>query len=160
MIYIQRGVISLQYADDTLLFLNNDLEKACHLKWFMACFEHLLGMKNNYHKSNMTTINLDEGEINQFAKVFCCKIETFPFKCLGVTLHHDKLRREDIQNVVDSVINRISGWRGRLLSYSATLTFLKAYLASIPIYLMYVIKFLKLDVDIINSHMAIWGGGG
>jgi hypothetical protein len=90
------GVISLQYADDTLLFLDNDVEKGCHLKWLMACFENLSGMKINYHKSDMTAINLDEGEINQFAKVFCCKIGTFPFKYLGVPLHHDKLRREDI----------------------------------------------------------------
>lgn len=27
------GVISLQYADDTLLFLENDTNAACHLKW-------------------------------------------------------------------------------------------------------------------------------
>jgi hypothetical protein len=90
------GVINLQYADGTLLFLDNDVEKGCHLKWLMACFENLSGIKINYHKSDMTAINLDEGEINQFAKVFCCKIGTFPFKYLGVPLHHDKLRREDI----------------------------------------------------------------
>jgi hypothetical protein len=29
------GVISLQYADDTLLFLKHDLNAACHLKWLM-----------------------------------------------------------------------------------------------------------------------------
>jgi hypothetical protein len=76
----------------------------------MVCFEHLSGMKINYHKNDMTTINLDEGKINQFVKVFCCKIEIFLFKYLGVPLHHDKLRREDIQPIVDSVINRIPDW--------------------------------------------------
>jgi hypothetical protein len=29
------GIISLQYADDTLLFLENDLEKALNLKWVL-----------------------------------------------------------------------------------------------------------------------------
>jgi hypothetical protein len=52
------------------------------------------------------------------------------------------------------MINRIPGWKGRLLSYSARLTLLKACLASISIYLMSVIKFPKWAIEIINSHMA------
>jgi hypothetical protein len=28
----EEGVISLQYADDTLIFLNHDCEEACYLK--------------------------------------------------------------------------------------------------------------------------------
>jgi hypothetical protein len=33
------GVISLQYANDTLIFLNHDYVTACYLKWVMVCFE-------------------------------------------------------------------------------------------------------------------------
>jgi hypothetical protein len=148
------GVISLQYAGDTLLFLDNDVQGACHLKWLMACFEYLSGMKINYHKSDMIAINLKEGETTQFARVICCKLGTFPSKYLGVPLHHDKLRKKDIQPVVDTVINRIPGWKGRLLSYRARLTLLKACLASISIYLMSVTKFPKWAIEIINSYMA------
>ena len=32
---IEGGIISLQYADDTLLFLENDIEKAKNLKWLL-----------------------------------------------------------------------------------------------------------------------------
>jgi len=45
-----------------------------------------------------------------------------------------KLRREDLQTVVDKVITSIASWKGRLLSYARRLTWLKACLASIPIY--------------------------
>jgi hypothetical protein len=58
-----KGVISLQCADDTLLFLQHDNRNACHLKWLMACFDHLSGMKINYSKSDMVLINLEEEEI-------------------------------------------------------------------------------------------------
>jgi hypothetical protein len=68
---------------------------------------------------------------------------SFPFKYLGVPLHYEKLRREDIQYIVDKIIKRIAGWKGRLMSYGARLLLLKACLASIPIYLMFVIKFPK-----------------
>jgi hypothetical protein len=78
----------------------------------------------------------------------------FPFKYPGVPLHHEKLRREDIQPIVNKVINRILGWVGRLLSYAARLTLLKACLASIPIYLMSVIKFSKWAIESITSQMS------
>jgi hypothetical protein len=48
------GVISLQYADDTLLFLDHNERVACHLKWLMICFEQILGMKIKSHKSDLT----------------------------------------------------------------------------------------------------------
>jgi hypothetical protein len=70
-------------------------------------------------------------------------VGSFPFKYLGVPLHYDKLKREDLQPLVDKVINRIPGWRGKLMSYSARLNLLKVCLASISIYLMSVIKFPK-----------------
>jgi hypothetical protein len=54
------GVISLQYADDTLLFLENNIQGASHLKWLMTFFEYLSGLRINYHKSDLTSINLDE----------------------------------------------------------------------------------------------------
>jgi hypothetical protein len=77
------GVISLQYADDTLLFLKHDNLDACYLKWLMVYFEQISGMKINYHKSDMTPINLDEEEANQMAQIFCCKMGSFLFRYLG-----------------------------------------------------------------------------
>lgn len=46
------GVISLQYADDTLIFLKNDITMAQNLKWILTLYEHIYGMKINYHKSD------------------------------------------------------------------------------------------------------------
>jgi hypothetical protein len=54
------GVLSLQYVDDTLLFLRHSYEDATQLKWIMVCFEQISGMKINYNKSDMLPVNLDE----------------------------------------------------------------------------------------------------
>jgi hypothetical protein len=81
---IPGGVISLQYPDDTILFLKNDLRMAKHLKWLLTCFEQMSGMRINYHKSDLMAINLPEEEINLFAQVFSCNIGHFLFKYLGV----------------------------------------------------------------------------
>jgi hypothetical protein len=87
-------------------------------------------------------------------QIFCCKLGALSFKYLGIPLHYEKLRREDIQPVVDKIIKRIAGWQGRLMLYGARLELLKACIASIPIYLMSMIRFLKWAIETINSHMA------
>jgi hypothetical protein len=85
----------------------------------------------NYNKSSMIPVNLDEEETLQYSRIFCCKMGSLPFKYLGVPLHYEKLRREDIQPIVDTVINRIPGWKGRLISYGLDWCYLKhAWLAS------------------------------
>jgi len=81
------GIVSLQYADDAILFLQNDLTQACHFKWSLACFENLSGMKINYNKSDLLTMNLTEDENSALARLFCCNIGCFPIKYLGVPLH-------------------------------------------------------------------------
>lgn len=39
------------------------------------------------------------------------KTSELPIKYLGVPLHHSKLRKEDLQSVVDKIINKIAGRR-------------------------------------------------
>jgi hypothetical protein len=56
------GIISMQYADDTLLFLENNLSSPVNLKWIMACFEHMSGMRINFHKCYLVPINVDDGD--------------------------------------------------------------------------------------------------
>ena len=66
-------------------------------------------MKINYEKSDLIGVGLEESELNLFANLFCCKIGSFPITYLGVPLHYTKLRREDIQPIVDKVIKRVAG---------------------------------------------------
>lgn len=118
-------------------------------------------MKINFHKSDLLAVNMDEGEINVYAHIFCCKRSNFPIKYLGVPLHYDKLKKEDLQPVID-MMKRIAGWKGKLLSYGGRLVLLKACLSNIPIYLLSIIKFPKWAVDMINSQLAhfFWDNTG
>ena len=148
---IPHGLICLQYADDTILFLNPKPEYVKNLKWLLACFENLSGLKINYDKCEVVPINMNEEDAKLLSQIFCCKLGDFPLKYLGVSLHYLKLRREDIQYIIDKIIKRICGWKGRLLSYEAKLVLLKACIASIPMYLMSVIKFPKWAIKAITS---------
>jgi hypothetical protein len=83
-----------------------------------------------------------------------CPIGQFPHKYLGVSIHFDKLKREDLQPVIDKLVKKVVGWRGRLLAYSSRLVLIKTCLASISIYLLSFIKFSKWTIKLIESQMA------
>lgn len=151
---IPGGVICLQYADDTILFMDEDETKAANLKRILTCFEKVSGMRINYAKSELIPLGVGEDELTPFVNIFGCTVGTFPIKYLGIPLHYDKLRREDIQPLIDKILKRMAGWRGKLLSYSARLTLIKACLASIPVYLLSFFKFPKWALDLINSQLA------
>jgi hypothetical protein len=57
---IPSGVAILQYADDTIIFLKDDIEGAMHMKLLLYLFEMLAGLKINFNKSEILMIN-DEG---------------------------------------------------------------------------------------------------
>lgn len=50
---IDRELSILQYADATILFLKHDLEMACNMKFSLAAFEKLSGLKINFHKGEL-----------------------------------------------------------------------------------------------------------
>lgn len=151
---IPGGVVSLQYADDTLLFLENNEEMAINLKWTLTCFEQISGMKINYHKSELIPINIEEPEVAPFLHIFQCKSGRFPIKYLGLPLHFDKLRREDLQPLVDSLLSRMAGWRGKLLSSEARRLLIQTVLASIPVYMLSFFKFPKWALKLINTQLT------
>jgi hypothetical protein len=57
---INTGIVSMQYADDTLLFLKNDVSSAINLKWLLSCFEQMSGMIINFQKCDLIAINVDD----------------------------------------------------------------------------------------------------
>ena len=50
---VEGGVSILQYADDTIIFMEHDLTKALNMKLILGLFEQLSGLKINFHKSEI-----------------------------------------------------------------------------------------------------------
>jgi hypothetical protein len=152
--FLPGGIVCLQYADDTLLFLKNDPRVALNLRWILTCFEQISGMRVNFHKSELIPINTDVVETQPFLDIFQCVMGKFPVKYLGIPLHHDRLRREYLQPLIENILKRITGWRGKLLSSAAKRILIQACLASIPIYLLSFFKFPKWALHLIDTQMA------
>jgi hypothetical protein len=66
-------------------------------------------------------MNLEEDRTHEIAHILSCPRRDLPFKYICVPIHFEKLKREDLQPVIDKLVKKIAGWRGRLLAYSSRL---------------------------------------
>jgi hypothetical protein len=62
------GILSLQYADDTILFSSADSSHLLNLKHVISWFEQISGMRVNFHKSEIITMNLEEEDTCKIAR--------------------------------------------------------------------------------------------
>jgi hypothetical protein len=111
-------------------------------------------MRVNFRRSEMIPLNLDENRIHKLAHVLNCHVGVLPFRYLGVPLHYKKLKREDVQPLVDKLMKRMAGWKGKMLAYSSRLFFIRSCLANVHVYLLSFIKFLKWAIKLLESQMA------
>jgi hypothetical protein len=80
---IPNGVAILQYADDTIMCLENDLEKARNVKLMLYIFEQMFGLKINFEKSELILVGGDNEVAKAYAEIFNCQVGLFPIKYLG-----------------------------------------------------------------------------
>ena len=69
---VDGGLSILQYAYDTILFMDHDLEKARNLKLILSTFEQLSGLKINFHKSELFCFGEAQDEAHLCAELFRC----------------------------------------------------------------------------------------
>jgi retron-type reverse transcriptase len=63
---VDDGLLILQYADDTVLFMEHNLEKARNMKLLLSAFEELSGLKINFHKSEVFYFGEDKDYESQY----------------------------------------------------------------------------------------------
>jgi hypothetical protein len=85
----------LQYADDTIIFLDHDQSSARNLKLLLCAFEKLLGLKINFHKSEIFCFGEAKDMHDAYSSIFGCQCGTYPFKYLGIPMHCKRLGNND-----------------------------------------------------------------
>jgi hypothetical protein len=130
------------------LFSSCGVRELRNLKIILMLYEKVSEMRINLSKSEFIPMNLDVDH------VLNCPLGSLPFQYLGVPIHFEKLKREDLQPIINKLVKKVAGWRGRLLAYNSRLVLIRTCLASIPIYLLSYIKFPKWDIRLLESQMA------
>ncbi|KAK2654791.1 hypothetical protein Ddye_014647 [Dipteronia dyeriana] len=76
----------LQFADDTVLFIEPSLEYLSNMKRILRCYELASGLKINFHKSCLVKVRKKDLRDENWAKVFRCSLSSLPLTYLGLPL--------------------------------------------------------------------------
>jgi hypothetical protein len=110
------------YADDAGLFAKPSASDLYALRRILQTFSDCSGLKFNMSKTELYPIRCHPGEVEALLHCFPGKIASFPGKYLGLPLHTRKLRRIEMQPLVDKIRARLLRWKGKLLSKAGRLT--------------------------------------
>jgi hypothetical protein len=152
---VDGGVSILQYADDTILFMEHDLEKAVNMKLILCIFEQLSCLKINFHKSEIFCFGKAKEMETQYKHIFRCEAGDLPFRYLGVPIHHRRLLNKEWNPVENRFEKKLGCWQSKLLSYGDRLVLINSVLTSLP---MFMLSFLEIPkgvmkrLDFYQSH--------
>jgi hypothetical protein len=92
---VEGGLSILQYADDTIILIYHNIEQARNIKLLLCVFEQLSVLKINFHKSDFFCYGDAKECEEQYNELFGCGMGQYPFKYLGIPMHHKKISNED-----------------------------------------------------------------
>ncbi|XP_058216715.1 uncharacterized protein LOC131327580 [Rhododendron vialii] len=130
----------LLFADDTILFCNNDLEEMGNIKRILRCFQLMSGLKINYSKSSVCGVKIQREDVQALAQVMGCRVESLPIKYLGLPLGANPRRIKTWEPVLERTQKRLSIWRTRTISTGGRLTLINHNSSTLPIYFMSLFK--------------------
>jgi hypothetical protein len=80
------------------------------MKLLLCAFEQLSGLKINFYKSELFCYGVAKANQIEYTQIFGCNAGSFPFRYLGIPMHHRKLLYKDRKHVrKDSKRDSIAG---------------------------------------------------
>jgi hypothetical protein len=98
----------IQYADDTLIIMEACSRQLIALRALLHSFGESTGLKVNYQKSFMVSINTTNDRLLMLARTFGCELGTLPFTYLGLPLSLNKPRAIDFSPLVNKCERRLA----------------------------------------------------
>jgi hypothetical protein len=140
---VDDGLSILQYADDTIIFLDHDFEQAKNMKLLLTVFEELSGLKINFHKSEIFCYGGAKEFEDDYMELFGCNAGEYPFRYLGIPMHHRQLLNSEWRQIEERFEKRLSCWKAKHLSYGGRLTLINSMLSSLPMFMMSILEILN-----------------
>ena len=124
------------YADDVALFIKPTTDEISMTKAILQAFGDVSGLVVNLGKSHAIPIRCEDIALDSLLQPIGMPISTLPCTYLGMPLSLRRLRRIDIQPLIDRIAARLGHWKGKLMSRAGRLTLLKAVLSALPVFIM------------------------
>jgi hypothetical protein len=155
---IENGVAILQYADDTILLIQEELTQVTHLKMILYMFEAMSGLKINFDKSEIMIVLEDQEKRLLYAKMFGCQIGDWPAKYLGVPVSGSRILVKDEKPLTDKLQKKLDGWVGNSSSIGGRWTLIQSSLSVISHMSIYLFSDTSLGNCTKIIRRFLWAG--
>jgi hypothetical protein len=104
------------YANDVMIFARPDEVELQIVRRILDFFRGASGLRVNFGKSSVVLIQCSEEAIDSITGILPCPVVSMPCNYLGLPLSARKLRRTDLQPVLDKLANKLSLWKVQLMT--------------------------------------------
>jgi len=148
------------YADDAAIFVNPVRQEVHAIKEILNIFGEVPSLHINLNKLVAYPIRCDNIAVNDIMQDMPCTIKTFPCKYLGLPLSLRKLRRVEVQPLIDRVASKLPAWKEKLMDKAGRLTLVKSVLSAMPVYFLTVFSLPKWAIKKIDKirRSFLWKG--
>lgn len=126
-------VSHLQFADDTLVFLDADITQIRYLKYLLLTYEMATGLRTNFAKTNIFPVG-EVPNMEELTDIMGCTSGSFPSSYLGLPLGAKSRGRGIWDKVIEACKARLPTWKCGPFSKGGKLTLIKSVLLSLPVY--------------------------
>lgn len=133
----------LLFADDTLVFCEDSQEQITFLSWLLMWFEVISGLSINLNKSELLPVGRVEN-VEVLASELGCKVGSLPSTYLGLPLGAPHKSVAVWDGVEERMRKKLALWKRQFISKGRRITLIRSTLVSMPIYLMSLLRVLKV----------------
>jgi hypothetical protein len=148
------------YADDAGIFVNPSKEDLRAISSILDCFGKASGLVTNMTKTEIFPVRCADVDLQEILNDFPAKLACFPGKYLGLPLHFRRLRKVDLQPLIDKIAGKLPGWIGKNLARPGRVILAKTVLMATSTYHATAIPLPKWARDRINkiARTFVWAG--
>lgn len=128
------GITHLSFADDLLLFSSGDMASVTALHKCFTTFSEASGLQPNLIKSSIYFGGVAQIERDTILLQLGYGHGQLPFKYLGIPLSTKKLSILQWQPLIQKIINRITSWTSKKLSYAGRVQLVQSLIFGIQAY--------------------------
>lgn len=149
----------LQYANDTIIFVNSDTESIQEIKIILQIFHLLLGLKVNFNKSLLYGFHEQYSDLQRWANLLECEVGEVDIKYLGANISASSKAIKFWDPLLDKMKGKLAAWESINISQAGRLVLLKATLDSLPSYSLSLFKLSKAvenNIEVMRRKF-FWG---
>jgi len=148
------------YADDVILFSSPNEKDLTATVTILEIFAQASGLRINPNKCAITPIQCGLAETAELLRFLPGSLQAFPIRYLGIPLSVHKLKKSDLQPLVDRVVAGLPTWKAGLMTKAGRAVLVKVKMSAVPVHTAIAISISPWVIKCIDKRRRafLWRG--